>query len=697
MGLFGASLVAASALSRLATDATLATLATAAVGTVVVALLRRRPPLAVVLGVVVVAGSALFIGLHASTRSGAPSAGALQALRHSLRAARPVLAAFHLPLAQLAGITALCALFGGLVAVGGRALGIRAPGLSLVPAAAILLWSAVLLPTTGVALAGLVLAGCGFLVLAGHRVPDVGASAGVAGISLALAALTLGWSSVAGSNVASPGGRVTPAVAPSALSLATNLTGVETRDADVVLFRVTSRVPTYWQVTTLTTFVGDQWVPDPETDALLRGAAPVPTAAAPGHGQLFTAGVTLTGYSGRLLPAPPDTVSVSGGASPVVTSSGVVASVPVHAGTSYTASAIVPSPVADAPSNTPAPGAYTSLPPIPPVVASLASSITAGQDTPLDKAEALTDFFRSGRFHYKVVASQPVGADPLVAFLTQTRTGSCEQFAGAFTVLARASGLATRVAVGFTPGRPSNGATLVRGGDAHAWPEVLIDGRWVSFEPTPQLPSGELSPPGVLGPAGLGHPNPTGPGTQPSVSIPVVTQPPPTRPPSTVPVTVASAGFNFDVLWIALLIVSALSAVLIFLLRRSRRTPIDRLVVAWTSVDRALARRGLARPEWRTPIGHVTALSKLLQTEQGQAALADLTAVANLLQNVAYGPYELLPADVQWAVGAARRARKAILAGAVAAAAGYDPGLSSRPHEFTGGKAGGGEPGDSAR
>ena len=70
-------------------------------------------------------------------------------------------------------------------------------------------------------------------------------------------------------------------------------------------------------------------------------------------------------------------------------------------------------------------------------------------------------------------------------------------------MLARASGLATRVAVGFTPGRSEHGVTVVRGSDAHAWPEVLIGGTWVSFEPTPQLPSGELSPPGVLGPSGL--------------------------------------------------------------------------------------------------------------------------------------------------------------------------------------------------
>ncbi len=684
-GMSGASLVAAFALGRLATGATGAAMITAAVGTVVVAILCRRAALAVVLGVLAVAGTALWFGLHASSRPGISTADALQILRHSLRAARPVLVAFHLPLVAIPGITALSALFGGLVAVGGRALGIRTPSLSLIPAAVILVWSVILHPTTGAALAGLALAGCGFLVLAGDRMPDMRASAGVAGISLVLAALTLGWSSVAGSNVASPGGRVSPGVAPSALSLATDLSGVESRDAHVVLFRVTSSDPTYWQVTTLTTFVGDRWVPNQETASLLHGSAPVQSPVSTNDQHLFTAGVILAGYSGRLLPAPPATVSASGDGSPVVTTSGVVASRTVHPGTSYTVSAVVPSPVVDAPSSAPAPVADTSLGPIPAVVESLARSITGGEDTPLDKAEALTDFFRSGQFHYKVVAPQPVGVDPLVAFLTRTRTGSCQQFAGAFAVLARASGLATRVAVGFTPGRPSGGVTVVRGGDAHAWPEVLIDGSWVSFEPTPQLPSGELSPPGILGPSGLGRSNPIGPGTGPNVSIPVGTLPPPTTIPPIAPALVpVHADRSLDLLWIALLLALVLAALLFVALRRLRRAPIDRLVDTWASIDRALARRGLARPAWRTPIGHVKAISTFTRSEQGQAALADLAAIATLLQNVTYGSAELAPADVEWAIRAGRRARRAISAGVLTALDVDEPGSSPRPHQFTG-------------
>jgi transglutaminase-like putative cysteine protease len=683
-GMLGASLVSAYALARLATDTTAAAVVTAVVGTVVVAVLQRRAALAVAAGVVAVAVSALWWGLRATTGTGSVSVDGFRALRRSLQAARPVLVAFHLPLAHTAGITALCALCGGLAAVGGRALGIRSPARSLIPAAVLVVWSAVLLPTTGAALTGLVLGGCGFLVVSGDLRPDRRVIAAVAALSLGLAALTLGWSAVAGSEDVSPGGPQVPAVAPSALSLASDLTGIESRDANVVLFRARSRVPTYWQVTSLTNFVGARWVPDPATAALLHGTPPVRGPAPPPGPPVFTAGVTLSGYSGQLLPAPPSTVSVSGSSSPVVTDAGVVATLPVHAASTYTVTAVVPAPVSDtvagSGSGPPASGADTGLGPMPAVIGSLAHTITDGQTTTLDKAEALVDYFRSGRFHYKVVAPQPGGGDPLVTFLTRTRTGSCEQFAGAFAVLARASGLPTRVAIGFTPGRFLGGVTLVRGSDAHAWPQVLIDGTWVSFEPTPQLPSGELSPPGVLGPAALGRPNPIGPGPKPGTSIPVVPTTVPARPVPAVPVpAVAPARTGLGLWWIALLLVLVVGAAVLILVRRARRLPIDRVIGAWTSIDRALARRSAPRPVWRTPIGHVRILSGVPRSDQGQAALEDMAAVATVLQDVTYGSSPLTRDSADRAVRAGRRARRAIRAGALYGSVGDGPGPVRRP------------------
>ncbi len=100
------------------------------------------------------------------------------------------------------------------------------------------------------------------------------------------------------------------------------------------------------------------------------------------------------------------------------------------------------------------------------------------------KAVVLESFFRENFTYSTDVAWH--GGDPLVSFLRE-RVGYCEQFASAFTVMARTLGIPARVAVGFTSGElQSDGLFHVTGKNAHAWPEVLLGGRgWVPFEPTP--------------------------------------------------------------------------------------------------------------------------------------------------------------------------------------------------------------------
>ena len=663
VGMLGAALVAAFAVARLSTGAMTATLVTAAVGTLVVAVVRRHLLPAIVIGTVAVALCSLWWGVGEATRFGLPTPATLHSLRRALQTSRPLLVAFHLPLVRAPGIVFLCALISGLVAVAARSAGTRYPALSLVPAAVLLIWSAVLLPTMGAALGGLALGACGFLVVSTGWRTTGPAFLVVAGVSLGAAALALAWTASTGSGAVSSGGAVVPAVAPTALSLTTDLTGMETRDAHVVLFRATTPVPTYWQVTSLTTFVDNRWIPDPTTQAILDGSPPTASPVPSSGQQLFTAQVTLAAYSGRLLPAPPSTVAATGETAPVVTASGVTATVALAPGKTYAASAVVPKAVTDGSAGADAPAVDAALGPIPDSVRSLAVSIAGSQPTPLGRAEALTDFFRSGRFHYTVSPSEPsAGLDPLVSFLTTTRTGSCEQFASAFAVLARAAGLAARVAIGFTPGRPVNGVTTVRGIDAHAWPQVVIGGRWVSFEPTPQLPSGELSPPGVLGPAALGTANPSGPPSVPHGSVPLPTAPATAVPAIRPPVHRAARG---DTWWwllpAVLLLLAAAAGVLMW--RRRRRTPLERVSASWGAIDRALARRRAERPRARTPSAHVRALSMLHAGEHADAALQDMQTVAGTLEGATYGLFELTPEEVGRATHAGRRARRAILRG----------------------------------
>ncbi len=668
--------MAAYALGRLGSDALAATVVTAVVGTVVVAALRRRPALAVTVGALAVGVSALVWGIHAATGSWVPTYHQLASLHRSLQTTRGTLERFRPPLPHTSGVLALGALVAGLAAVGGRGLGIRYPALSLVPAAALVVWSATLLPATGAALAGLVLGGCGFLVLGSSLLPRDGLALVVGGISLALAAVALGWTAEAGSGAPATHGAALSEVAPSALTLATDLTGVETRDAHVVLFRATTSVPTYWQVTSLTVFSGGRWLPDPATSALLEGSAPPQVNESPSGSATFAAVVTLFTYSGRLLPVPPSTVLASGSTSPVITPSGVVATSSYDVGSTYAARAVVPSPITDttgAAGTDTAAADFTATGPLPSGVQALAQSITGGQTTVLDKAEALVDYFRSGRFRYNVDASPPAGTNPLVTFLTRTRTGTCEQFAGAFAMLARASGLPTRVAIGFTPGRAGHGMTVVRGSDAHAWPQVLMNGSWVSFEPTPSLPSGELAPPGVLGPAALGRPVPTTPETRPPVSIPSPTVPvtTPPRPPSTRGGSNRPAGDDIILgVVLALVGVAVVVASVFVLRRRRRRSPVHQVVGSWRSLDRALTRRGLARPRWRTPMGHVRDLATSHPGERARATIEDLRSVAEVLERASYGTATVAPAQADRVMEAGRRARRLILEGALSEGSG---------------------------
>jgi len=125
-----------------------------------------------------------------------------------------------------------------------------------------------------------------------------------------------------------------------------------------------------------------------------------------------------------------------------------------------------------------------------PAIAALAIEVTAGAATPYDAVRTLQDWFRDS-FTYSLQVPAGHDGDLLERFLFDTRSGYCEQFAGAFAAMARSLGIPARVAVGFTPGEATAGPDgrvryTVRGENAHAWPEVWLGSTgWVPFEPTP--------------------------------------------------------------------------------------------------------------------------------------------------------------------------------------------------------------------
>jgi transglutaminase-like putative cysteine protease len=77
--------------------------------------------------------------------------------------------------------------------------------------------------------------------------------------------------------------------------------------------------------------------------------------------------------------------------------------------------------------------------------------------------------------------------DPVDEFWLDRRTGFCEHFATAFTVVLRAMGIPARVVTGYQgmDAKPQDGWWIVRQSHAHAWVEYWMPARgWVRADPT---------------------------------------------------------------------------------------------------------------------------------------------------------------------------------------------------------------------
>jgi hypothetical protein len=119
----------------------------------------------------------------------------------------------------------------------------------------------------------------------------------------------------------------------------------------------------------------------------------------------------------------------------------------------------------------------------------LARRLAAGAPDVYDVAARIESFLRGGLFTYNT--NPPTGRFPLVAFLLDDRSGYCQQFSGAMTLMLRMDGIPARVAAGFTSGLRERGSNRyqVSAREAHAWVEVFFPGiGWVPFDPTPRAP-----------------------------------------------------------------------------------------------------------------------------------------------------------------------------------------------------------------
>jgi transglutaminase-like putative cysteine protease len=693
LGITCASLIAAASLTRLIAGglggmAAGPLLGAAAAGAVLPAALSVRHvaiPVRMLTGTVAVALVALWATSPGSTKFGIPTTRTWHVLQAQLQSAHPILVAFTLPLPATQGTILLCALLAGLIAVlaavtlhAGDRSGQLYPGLALLFPFGLLALVCAQTASASVALPVGAMVIVAVATVSVAQPAPIRAGAGRVGAAWRSATVVLTVVTVIGAtslalSLGSGGAGGEPSLRPvpaTELSLTSSLVTVEVHDANEVMFRARSPYPTYWQVAVLNTLRDGVWVPGP-------GAGPAGGGA--GTSPVFTASVDIATLSSRILPVPPATVSFAGLRGAVFTQEGVQSTRRTSTGQHYSATAVVPFthlnlPSANAPVSTFPPALVateTALPALSPSIAALARQATVGAITPLGEAAALVNWFRSGRFRYTL---HPPAGESLVRFLTRTRAGTCEQFAGAFTVLARSLGLPTRLVVGFTGGtRTGAQEVTVRGDDAHAWPEVYLGAQagWVSFEPTPQQQSAGVAPEGVIGPTVAPTsppPRPVSPPTTTPTTTPTPTSVAPTTVPTTTPrgvsptttPTSAPAAVpprHGSYVWLFLplgglvFVVAAMLAV-VFRRRRSaaNREPLEMSLHAEATVDRALQRAGAARPPWEPLTKFVAELADRAATspsawlhasqsaDQLHAALDDAARVARLAERARYGP-----------------------------------------------------------
>jgi protein-glutamine gamma-glutamyltransferase len=101
--------------------------------------------------------------------------------------------------------------------------------------------------------------------------------------------------------------------------------------------------------------------------------------------------------------------------------------------------------------------------------------------------DQITAFFQKD-FRYSLKSSQFTPAStPLSSFLLKNRSGHCEYFATATTLLLRGAGIPARYVIGYSVHEfsPLEKQYVVRSRNAHAWSMVYVNGSWRSIDTTP--------------------------------------------------------------------------------------------------------------------------------------------------------------------------------------------------------------------
>lgn len=704
---------------------------TCAVGFLVSSLgLRIRLPksLTTVTAVVFVILCSIWTTVGAQTNYGLPAPTTWHAISASLAPVKSQLQAFDIPVHFTAGLLMIACIVAGAIGLIcrmflgaydgfsslGEPLNGYVPALAIVPGFLLLCWVACLSPGRWIAVAGSLFVG---LVIALFTMSTPAAPsrlwrrsttanttkanhpAALAPLLIALlTVIAVGDTSLQehflhrvvnfGGHANSDGSTfVTPSTPRiSGIALVSNLDQLEQNYPDVPVFEATTLQPTYWQVATLTSFNGSEWTPDDGTLSATKGDLSASEQVLPGPDsstrQVYGSQVTIQNFYSHLLPVPLATISARAPGGPQLGPYGLVASFVAQKGYGYQTMSLAQassgplSGESQASLTSTVPTGLISLPNEPAEVHMIARLATIGATTPLEISQDLVDFFRSGRFRYSLTPTKNSGpGGSLLSFLTVSRSGACQQFAGAFAVLARTLGLPTRVAVGFDAGtKVSPGNYQFSSSDVHAWPEVYLgptDG-WVSFEPTPPSGDGSVQANDVIGPQGATVATPrAGPGNARSARPSAITTTTNGKPGANHRAKPANSNKTGSPHWrskapellLATVFLIGVAMTLLVVLRSKRRTRSamslthrQRVVDAYGRVERTTSAAGLGRPPTVSPLEHRHSIVQSPGDDgRWTALLSDLERISVLVEDSCFSPAPVSEEDARDAELTSRR------------------------------------------
>jgi len=120
--------------------------------------------------------------------------------------------------------------------------------------------------------------------------------------------------------------------------------------------------------------------------------------------------------------------------------------------------------------------------------ARIRSEISLNSLTGVGIIAGVKNFFRE-QFSYSLFLGNQSGGKSLRDFLTNSRSGHCEYFATATTLLLRSFGIPTRYVTGYSVQEfsESEGQYVARRCHAHAWSQTYINGTWQNIDTTPEI------------------------------------------------------------------------------------------------------------------------------------------------------------------------------------------------------------------